>query len=647
MKMFKRFTALAIVLVLVLCLAACGNSSSSSDGGSSTSDENIVTENAIFRTLYSGEVSTLNYLITGTTNELEICANVVDCLVEYDSYGNVLPALATSWEQNSDATVFTFHIREGVKWVDKDGNEVADVTANDWVSSAYYVCDANNASSTFYTYSGIIKGADAYYDYTAYLLEMETFPNGIDDEGNEIEEVPVATLEDIGVKALDEYTLEYTLEAPCPYFISMVSFGPYMPVLGSFLEEKGSAFGTTNDDLLYCGAFILSDFQPQVQRVLTKNQSYWDVDHVYLDGIQETYNAEAGSVETTMYLNGQIDSASIDSNVLSTALADPDTADLIHPTRADVSYSYWYLFNFDPQFDDMYEPDNWNLAVNNENFRQSVMHAFNRISALAVKDSIDPSSLMNNTITPLGFCSASKDYAYYGELAGYTDGDTYDPDLALEYRDAAIEELTAAGATFPIKVLMSYNPSSTNAAEECQMVEQLIEGVLNTDDFEYIDIILEAGPSDNFLSTVRRGGKYAFMSCNWGADYADPQTWTDPFVESSTYSYIYKSEDPTTQALYAEYLDLVEKAKSITDDMDARYEAFAEAEALLLDHAFVVPYSISNRTYTMSNLNAFEGQYASFGMANLRYKGMHLYTTSMNMDEYQEAYDEWAAVLAG
>ena len=663
MKTTKRLLAALLALTMVLAMAACGSGSGSSEttaAGSSTTPAQAaepVTEEAVYRTLYASEVTTLNYLITGQTNELTIAANVVDCLVEYDSFGNVQPALATGWEQNEDATVWTFKIREGVMWVDKDGNEVAPVTANDFVSSAHYACDANNASDTFYTMSGVIAGADEYYDWTAYQMALATATDGTDENGNAVklvknedgeeeilEEVPEASIEDIGIKALDDYTLEFTLTAPRPYFLSMVSFGPFMPVYGPFLAECGDKFGTSNEYLLYCGAFILSTYQPQQQRILTKNASYWDKDNVFLDAIQMTYNAEASSIATTMYLSGDIDQADISSNLLSAMLTDPETANLIHPTRSDTSYAYWYLFNFDPNFDAEFEPENWKIAVNNENFRQSIVHAFNRMPALAVNDRTDPESLKNNTITPAGFSSASKDFAYYGDLAKYTDGDNFDQELALQYKQTAIEELTAAGATFPVKMLICYNPTTSNWSEECQVVEQSLENLLGAD---YIDIIVQAGPETGFLGAIRRTGKYAFMKCNWGADYADPETWTDPFTDDSNYNFIYKSEDPTTQALYAEYQDLVAQAKAITDDMDARYEAFAKAEAFLLDHAFAVPFSISNRSYQMCNLNVFEGQYASFGMASLRYKGQHLYDTSMSLEQFQTAYAEWKAQLAG
>ena len=240
----KRLLAFALALTMVFALAACGGTSGTSDATKATAAPTAepaapVTENAVYRTLYASEVTTLNYLITGQANELTIAANVVDCLVEYDPYGNVQPALAASWEQNEDATVWTFHIREGVNWVDKDGNVVAPVTANDWGSSAHYACDANNDSDTFYTMSGVIAGADAYYDWPAYQMALATATDGTDEAGNAVklitnedgeqevlEEVAEASADDIGVKALDDYTLEFTLESPRAYFLSMVSFGP-------------------------------------------------------------------------------------------------------------------------------------------------------------------------------------------------------------------------------------------------------------------------------------------------------------------------------------------------------------------------------------------------------------------------------------
>lgn len=119
------------------------------------------------------------------------------------------------------------------------------------------------------------------------------------------------------------------------------------------------------------------------------------------------------------------------------------------------------------------------------------------------------------------------DYLKCGDLANITE--FFDEAKAKEYRDAAIPELTAAGVTFPIKVQMPYNPSSTDWDKQCQVFKQQLESVLN-DGFDFIDIIITAGPSDSFLSSVRRNGKFAFLQCNWGADYSDPRLRPTPSI---------------------------------------------------------------------------------------------------------------------
>jgi oligopeptide transport system substrate-binding protein len=579
---------------------------------------------------------------------------VVDCLVEYDSYGNIEPALALEWFSNEDATVWTFKLREGVKWVDKDGKQVAELTAHDFVNSAHYVCDANNAAAGAAQYTGIVAGAAEYNEWTAYQLALPNAVDGVDENGNAVKlvkndegeeevlaEAAEATVDGIGVKAVDDYTLEYTLTKSCPYFVSMVSTGPFMPSNAAFMAEVGDKFGTSNEYLLYNGAYILSTYEPQNQRILTKNASYWEPEAVHIDEVQFKYNAEANSVATTMYLAGDVDMADVSSDLLTAMMADPQYADNIHPTRASTSYSYWYLFNFDPNFDAEYEPENWDLAVNNENFRKSIYAAMNRVAALSASDAMDPASLVSNTITPAGFASASADYTTYGDVAKFASNDYFSEEAALSYKEAAVKELTAAGATFPVKILTLYNPTSSSWANESQIVEQNLEKVLGTD---YIDVIVQAGPDTGFLNE-RRAGNYAMMKCNWGADYADPETWTDPFVDGSKYNFIFKAKGAETQALFAQYTELVNAAKAITNDMDERYEAFAKAEALLLEHAFALPIHTSSRYYQMSNLNVFEGQYAPFGNAILRYKDQYLYEDSMSLTEWQAAYTAWQAKL--
>lgn len=582
-----------------------------------------------YTSLYSGEATTLNYLVTSTTNEYAIAANVIDTLVEYDENGRMLPSLAESWENTNGGLTWTFKLRQDATWVNGQGEVVAKVTAHDFVAAAKYILNAANASATANTFYGVIAGAKDYYMGTVTPAEGE-------------EAAPVMDWETVGVKALDDYTLEYTLVKPIPYFLSMLTYVNFMPVYEPFLLEKGEEFGlaTGNDTLLYCGAYYISEFKPQEIRVMSKNKENWDADRVYIDRIVSKYNKEASKVSAQLYLNGEIDSASLDTETIASWLMDEEKAAKLHPTRLTSFYCYFYAFNFDPKFDEVHEPDNWRLAVNSENFRLSIINAFNRIKIKTLIDPDNPESLIYNTLTPPAFAyDNGVDYTQIGELAAISakGTDTLNVDAALAYKAAAVEELTAKGCKFPVKILLLYNPnvSANNSAEEAQIVEQQLEGVLGTD---YIDVVIEAGPAQSYL-TARRTGMYGMQNVNWGPDYADPETFTDPFVrEDNSYNFMGTATD--TEML-DQYYALVDAAKAIVDDTSARYAAFAKAEAYLIEHGYVLPIGYSSGGYTASLLDPFTAPIAPFGLTTERYKGQKKLDHYMDTDEYYDAYDAY------
>jgi len=578
-------------------------------------------DESVYTTLYSGEVTTLNYLVTGTTNDFALAANVIDTLVEYDNFGNVKPSLATSWESNEDGTVWTFYLREDAVWVDADLNVIANVTAEDFVTAAQYVLDPNNGSSNDYILTDFIAGASEYYDG-----ETEW--------------------ENVGVKAIDTYVLQYTLPYSEPWFLSMLTYNVFMPVYGPFLAEKGEEFGlaTGNDTILYNGAYVLSEFAPQEKRILTKNTTNWDAENVTIDRLEFIYNKEASTISSELYLRGEVDSASIDNAIATQWLADPEKADYIRPVRQTSFYSYWYSFNFDPQFDAAYEPENWKIAVVNENFRQALYCGLDRVKAMIVTDAENAENLVYNSITPPGFVLLDGvDYVNMGALADITaaGSSVFDAEKAIAYRDAAKVELEAAGATFPIKILMPYNPSVTGWGDEAQVIEQQLEALLGSD---FIDIIVEPGPSSGFLKNVRRSGNYALLKVNWGPDYTDPKTFTDPFVSGNTYQFIYRNE--AMADITAELYALIETADSIVDDMEARYLAYAEVEAYMVEHAIVIPFGFGNGGYTASRLDPFTMQLSGVGVTNERFKGAVLLDTPMSTDMYFDALDAWEEAFA-
>ena len=261
-----------------------------------------------------------------------------------------------------------------------------------------------------------------------------------------------------------------------------------------------------------------------------------------------------------------------------------------------------------------------------------------------------------NTVTPKGFAinpDNGRDYVTYGGLAKYTDGDSFNEALALEYKAKAVEELTAAGATFPIKMPINYRADSNNWANATVVMEQQIEKLLGTDFVDVIPVAYAGGNS--FLDETRRNGNYAIQELNWGADFMDPETWADPFDRENSYNFFCHDTDgyrvfqntktEATNAMIDEYFALVDAARLVTDNWDARYEAFAAAESYYLDHAIVIPLLISGGSYQATKLNGFEGQFAMMGQSSSRYKGQHVYKTAMSQDMYDAQYEEWYAAM--
>lgn len=592
-EMTLKKSLLALLCMFVLVLAACGDSS---DSG----------ETSEYRTVYSGEIKTLNYLKTAETNEFALSANLVEGLIEYDQYGVVKPGLAESWESNEDATVWTFKLREDVKWVDHEGKDVENVVAQDFVDGLNYVLDAKNESSTAWI-ATVVKNGDAFY-------------NG-----------EVTDFSQVGIKAIDETTLEYTLEAPTPYFLSMLNYVCFFPVNGEFLAEKGDAFGTTRENILYNGAYILDKFEPQNERVLVKNDAYWDKETVKIDRIRYKYNKEAATVAPELFLRDEIDGALIPTSILDEWLNSDDKKDLVRQNTNNF-YTYFYALNFDPQYDAEYEPENWKVAVNNKDFRKSLYHALDRVSAMLTIEPYNPQDLLSNTITPKNFVDVEGvDYTMLEPLKAITETDSFNKDLALEHKEAALAAL-AGKATFPVKVLLPYNSGSPEWANRSQVVEQQLENLLGAD---YIDVELFAGPSTGFLGEVRRPGKFSMIEANWGPDFADPSTYTDPFTEGGTYN-----KPEMAEGYNSEYNKLVEAAKAEVDPA-VRYELFAKAEAFLIEEAFVIPYAVGGGGYTASKLNPFESQYSPFGVTSEKFKGQSILEKPMSNEEFKSAKEAW------
>ena len=663
-QFLKAGGAAALSTAAAGLLSSCGGSAAGDTAGDCS---------ATYTVLYARQPATLNYLICSADPDLYHGTHCVDTLVEYDSRGKIREGLATSWEWDADTLTWTFHLRDE-NWVDYTGAVLGPVTAQDFVDALAYLLDPDYASGTASLVTPYVAGAEDYYNYCVWRNNAQNGTVAEDGTTYTIDAAGTVTLtaadgstttcpavdfSSVGVAAVDEHTLTYTLNYDFPGFLSLLNYAPFEPAYGPMLAELGDQFCTSAETACNCGAFYLAEYTPLESWVMKKNPENYDKDNVYIDTIRYIYNQEALISGPEMVRRGEIDQATISSDILDSWLADDTTKDMVSMERPETGKSYFYFFNFLPYahsfsnwnttgVDAQYQPDNWAKAVNSTNFRKAFLYAINPAVTLAVTAPEGYENYKLHTITPPSFCADSKgvDYTECGALAKVTDH--FNEATAKQYRDAAVQELTAAGATFPIKVQYPYNPAVVDWDKQCQVFKQQVEGVLN-DGFDFVDIIITQGPSDNFLNAVRRAGAYEFMSYYWGADYSDPETEVYPFYQEAgdrgtCYAFLRTGvEDGIITGETADYvmtyMDMVEKAKAITADLDARYAAFADAEAYLIENALVIPLSLPVPPYIATRLNLWEGQYAPTGFSSNRLKGIHILDHYVSMDEYNHNRD--------
>lgn len=662
----KKWIALLLSMILLLsCFAGCGGDndtpdtpsndnqgSVSNDGGSSnggSSDENRpegVAAEQVVKTLYSSEISDWNPLHPSAGGTW---ANWIDSLVEYDNFGMCQPCLAESWTKSEDGLTWTFKIREGVHWQYYDGSFYGDeyVKAEDWVTSAKWILTPENTARTADLLFDMV-GAEDYY------LALEA--------GME------ADWDTVGIKAISEYELQFTLTEACPWFLSRLTYNWGYPTSAKFLEEQGDAFGTDNTTILYCGAFLCTEWDYESWTLNERNPEYWDIENIHIERIEETFNSEADTVGPELVLRGDVTSATIPSDQIDDWMADSTKSDMIRPVRSG-TYNYWFLFNFMPTYEEgmkdgyMLDHEQWLAAANNLNFRKAVYYGLDRIKVIEVYEPYNPEAYYAGSITKPDFCAAGgSDYIYSEPLLPYTTEEQFLPDEALKYRDAARAELEAQGVSFPIVAYMPYDTSGDDG-QMAVVVTQQLEALLGED---FIKFVIEGYPSTNYLDTCRRSGNYSFQLCYWGPDYADPLTYTDPFRLGQAYAYLWRADGAATQVpegtdgarkgrngwdetwwINHDYTDMVEAAASEVVDMEKRYHDLAECEAWLLENAYAIPIGpIGSCGYIASYLNTFEGQFAPFGFSDARYKYQWVYEEPMNSEEYMEGLEAWQAERA-
>ena len=629
-----------VTLLASSVLVACSSSSSSAKGEKT------------FSYMYETDPDNLNYLTTGKAAVANITSNVVDGLMENDRYGNFIPSMAEDWSVSKDGLTYTYTIRKDAKWYTSEGEEYAAVKAQDFVTGLKYAAD--NKSDGLYLVQESIKGLDAYVKG-----EVKDFA-------------------EVGIKALDDQTVQYTLNKPESFWNSKTTMGILAPVNEEFLNSKGEDFAKATDpsSILYNGPFLLKSLVAKSSVEFEKNPNYWDKDNVHIDKVKLAYwdgqdtNKPAENFKDGSFTMARLFPTSASYPELEKEFKDnivytqQDSATFLVGTNID-RQSYKYTSKTTDE-----QKTSTKKALLNKDFRQAIAFGFDRTAyASQVNGANGATKLLRNLFVPPAFVQA--DGKNFGELVKeklVTYGDEwkdinlddaqdglYNPEKAKAELAKAKTALQAEGVQFPIHLDMPVDQTNTTKVQRVQSLKQSLEATLGTDN---VVVDIQQLQKDEVLNITyfaeTAAGEDWDLSDNvgWSPDFADPSTYLDiikPSVGENTKTYLgFDSGTDNAAAKQVglnDYEKLVVEAGNETTDINKRYETYAAAQAWLTDSALIIPTTSQTGRPMLSKMVPFTLPFAysgNKGMSEaLLYKYLDLQDKAVTAEEYQKAQEKW------
>ena len=643
-------------------LAACGEKSNNTGNGAAASgaaapNSTGATPLKEFISFESGnrELESWNMLYSQRAEDANVVTNLWDGLLSFDCYGKVVPAIASSWEHNEDATVWTFHLRDDVDWVDCNGEVKAHLTSKDFLVGFEWVMNAikNEANNTSMPNDTIV-GAYEYYELTK-------------EAGDAAADM---TYEDmlaagVGIEAPDDYTLVFTCPSACPYFDTVAAYNSFYPVAPALIEELGvEGFRSCdNTTMWYNGPYVVEEYIQGNTKSYIPNPNYYDAANVSRFERFTVTMISDGSISLQLYQNRELDEVDLGESSITTIQSDPSNEynQQLCEKRAK-KFSYCFIFNYDKKNTDGTPDENWNKAIANKAFRQCFSKGMVLNKFFARYNPINPLKCENDFFTMKGLCYTSDGTDYTNLVAKEMglDGEAYDGKTMkrlranngdiTELKKQAMEELSAIGVTFPVHCSYYILAGSTSALDHATVLKQCFTDSFG-DDFIVLDV-------NTFVSSTMKEvvapKLQSFTHMGWGADFGDPVNFLTQIIIHDDNAYyscnmtniagIVNNGPASYQtelvAAYEKFTDLVNEGRAIVDDTDARYAAFAKAEAYFLDENLIFP-TVYDVTWCLTHVNEYSKINAMYGPCN--YKAVNWETSE---EAYTtEQYDAFAAAF--
>ena len=632
MKVNKRFVLAGVSLASALLLTACG-------GGSSNQ--------STYSYIYSTDPNTLDYIASTRTTTSDITSNLVDGLLENDKYGNLIPSLAEDWTVSEDGLVYTYKLRKDAKWYTSEGEEYGAVTAHDFVTGIKHAVESK--SEGLFLIQNSIKGLDAY-------AKGET-----------------TDFKTVGVKALDDYTVQYTLERPESFWNSKTTSGVLFPVNAAFLESQGKDFGSLKpSSILYNGPYYLKNLTSKSQIELVKNKEYYDEKNVHIDNVKLTYN-DGSDPESVIkkFENGQYSFATVMPNSSTYKSVKKKFGDNI-VYGVQYGTSYYLGFNIDRQKYNHTakttdaQKSSTKQAILNKDFRQAVNFAFDREAYAAQTSGADAATkILRNTLVPPTFVQVNgeefgkvveKQLVTYGDEwkdVNLDDAQTtlYNQEKAKAEFAKAKEQLQKEGVQFPIHLDYVVSQTDNSQVQQASSFKQSVEAVLGADNV-VVDIQKLSDDDFNnitYFTDTAAEKDYDLAGGGWVPDYQDPSTYLESLspVNGSVFYYLgvnAGSNSPSITAVdFGKYAELLKDANAEVNDQAVRYEKYAAAQAWLTDSSLILP-TVSNggtpmlqRTVPYSRAASWVGTKGT----GTNYKYLELSEEVIKTKDYDASKEKW------
>ena len=523
----KKFIALVMALAMALSLGVPA----------------MAAEGAELSVMVETPVMSLDPQIATDGTSFEVIADYTDGLTQMDAEGGAIPAIAESWDISDDGTVYTFHLRDDAVWSNGDP-----VTAADFVFGWQRAVDPANASEYSYMLSDIGQVVNA-----AEIIAGEK------------------DVSELGAKAIDDKTLEVTLNVPVSYFLSLMYFPTYYPVNQAFYESVGDTFGTSPETVLSNGAFIMDTYEPAATAFhLTKNPDYYDADKIQLAGL--SYQVIQDSQQALM---------SFQTGALDTVLVGGEQVEQVKDDPQFLTVGAGYLWYVSPNIKDVPELANLNI-------RMALTYAINR--ADIAESVLMDGSIPTYTAVPLQFATGPDGSDFSADQTMFADYCADDAAKAAEYWAKGLEELGIDSLELDMIV---------DADDEPQKVAPVLKEQWETT-LPGLTVNLTIEPKKQRVEDMQNGD-FELGLTRWGPDYADPMTYLGMWITDNANNYGFWSS--------ADYDAIIADCTTgeLCTDPEGRWAALYDAEELVMADAVIFPlYTKANAEMISSAVTGIE-----------------------------------------